>query len=247
MQQGWKKAGFLFSAAAVFYAIGLFFEIYYYYILTDIFEDCWGDSGGGCHMLQQQKYHLIGGVLVAGTLAKISFDKDKIRNHPSGNIGSTKSYFFTSSGEMKIAATSLNVSEPTYDGWKHFGVAYGLFFVNMTIFFGSIEGGEYLFLLSMFIHISLTIMYGFVYNGEFWKGFGRVCILSFVLLLLILLSGFDEISIVFIFIAAGVFLGMIIHSHANGKHTRAIGLLYGFPIAFFGLMTFFIMMIFGSW
>ena len=247
MQQGWKKAGFLFSAAAVFYAIGLFFEIYYYYILTDIFEDCWGDSGGGCHMLQQQKYHLIGGVLVAGTLAKISFDKDKIRNHPSGNIGSTKSYFFTSSGEMKIAATSLNVSEPTYDGWKHFGVAYGLFFVNMTIFFGAIEAEEYLFLLSIFVHIALTIGYGFVYDGEFWKGFGRVCILSFILLLLILLSGFDEISIVFIFIAAGVFLGMIIHSHANGKHTRSIGLLYGFPIAFFGLMTFFIMMIFGSW
>ena len=198
-------------------------------------------------MLQQQKYHLIGGVLVAGTLAKISFDKDRRLNDPTGNIGLTKSYFFTSSGEMKIAATSLNVSEPTYDGWKHFGVAYGLFFVNMTIFFGSIEGGEYLFLLSMFIHISLTIMYGLVYNGEFWKGFGRVFALWFVLFLLMLLSGFDEISIVFIFIAAGVFLGMIIHSHANGKHTRSIGLLYGFPIAFFGLMTFFIMMIFGSW
>ena len=247
MQQGWKKAGFLFSAAAVFYAIGLFFEIYYYYILTDIFEDCWGDSGGGCHMLQQQKYHLIGGVLVAGTLAKISFDKDKIRNHPSGNIGSTKSYFFTSSGEMKIAATSLNVSEPTYDGWKHFGVAYGLFFVNMTIFFGSIEGGEYLFLLSMFIHISLTIMYGLVYNGEFWKGFGRVFALWFVLFLLMLLSGFDEISIVFIFIAAGVFLAMIIHSHANGKHTRAIGLLYALPIAFIGLMAVLFIILFSTW
>ena len=68
-----------------------------------------------------------------------------------------------------------------------------------------------------------------------------------MLFLLMLLSGFDEISIVFIFIAAGVFLGMIIHSHANGKHTRAIGLLYGLPIAFFGLMLFIVMMIFGSW
>tara|TARA_B100000212_G_scaffold336585_1_gene310128 strand:+ start:2049 stop:2768 length:720 start_codon:yes stop_codon:yes gene_type:complete len=239
MQQGWKKAGFLFSAAAVFYAIGLFFEIYYYYILTDIFEDCWGDSGGGCHMLQQQKYHLIGGVLVAGTLAKISFDKDRRLNHPTGNIGLTKSYFFTSSGEMKIAATNLNVSEPTYDGWKNFGIAYALFFVNITI--------SYEFFFSIPIHIALTIMYGFIYKGEFWKGFGRVFALCFVLSLLMLLSGFDEISIVFIFIAAGVFLGMIIHSHANGKHTRAIGLLYGLPIAFFGLMLFIVMMIFGSW
>ena len=246
MQQGWKKAGFLFSAAAVFYAIGLFFEIYYYYILTDIFEDCWGDSGGGCHMLQQQKYHLIGGVLVAGTLAKISFDKDKRLNHPNGNIGLTKSYFFTSSGEMKIAATSLNVSEPTYDGWKHFWIAYGIFFVNMTILVESIEGGDYLSLFSIIVHIALSIMYGFVYNDEFLKGFGRVFALCFVLFLLMLLSGFDEIGIVFIFIAAGVFLGMIIHSHANGKHTRAIGLLYGLPIAFIGLMTVTFMIIFGS-
>ena len=247
MQQGWKKAGFLFSAAAVFYAIGLLFEIYYYYILTDIFEDCWDDSGGGCHMLQQQKYHLIGGVLVAGTLAKISFDKDKRLNHPNGNIGLTKSYFFTSSGEIKIAATSLNLSEPTYDGWKHFGIAYGLFFVNMTILFGSVEVELYLFLLSIFVHIALTIMYGFVYKVEFWKGFGLVLALFFVLLLLILLSGFDEISILFLIIAAGVFLGMIIHSHTNGKHTRAIGLLYGLPIAFFGFMFVILMMIFGSW
>ena len=246
MQQGWKKAGFLFSAAAVFYAIGLFFEIYYYYILTDIFEDCWGDAEWGCHKLQQQKYSLIGGVLVSGTLAKISFDKDKRLNNPVANIGLTKSYFFTSSGEMKITATNLDQSEPTYDGWKNFGIAYALFFVNITIFFGSIEGGGYLSSFSIIVHIALSIMYGFVYNDEFLKGFGRVFALCFALFLLMLLSGFDEIVIVFIFIAAGVFLGMIIHSHANGKHTRAIGLLYGLPIAFVGLMFVTFLIIFGS-
>ena len=239
MQQGWKKAGFLFSAAAVFYAIGLFFEIYYYYILTDIFEDCWGDAEGGCHMLQQQKYSLIGGVLVSGTLAKISFDKDKRLNNPVANIGLTKSYFFTSSGEMKITATNLDQSEPTYDGWKNFGIAYALFFVNITI--------SYEFFLSIPIHIALTIMYGFVYKGEFWKGFGLVSALCLALIFLVFISGFSEVSIIFLIIAAGVFLGMIIHSHANGKHTRAIGLLYGLPIAFFGLMLFIVMMIFGSW
>ena len=147
---------------------------------------------------------------------------------------------------MKIAATSLNVSEPTYDGWKHFWIAYGIFFVNMTILVESIEGGVSLFLFSIIVHIALSIMYGFVYNDEFLKGFGRVFALCFVLFLLMLLSGFDEIGIVFIFIAAGVFLGMIIHSHANGKHTRAIGLLYGLPIAFIGLMTVTFMIIFGS-
>ena len=246
MQQGWKKAGFLFSAAAVFYAIGLFFEIYYYYILTDIFEDCWGDAEWGCHKLQQQKYHFIGGVLVAGTLAKISFDKDKRLNHPTGNIGLTKSYFFTSSGEMKITAANLDQSEPTYNGWKHFGIAYGLFFVNITIIFGTIDF-EDLFLLSIYVQIALTIMYGLVYKAEFWKGFGLVFALCSALMFLIFLSGFSETSFAFLFIAAGVFLGMIIHSHANGKHTRAIGLLYGLPIAFFGLMSFLIIMIFGSW
>ncbi len=80
MQEGWKKAGGVFIAATVVFGISLFFSLQFYYF-TDyggeysIAEECGDWDDYYCHNIEQEKYSLLGGGLIAAGLAVVCFTR----------------------------------------------------------------------------------------------------------------------------------------------------------------------------
>ena len=56
MEKAWKRASVLFSAAAVFYGLGLFLDLIY--IAGHSLEYCFDSEHYYCHMESQPKYTL---------------------------------------------------------------------------------------------------------------------------------------------------------------------------------------------
>ena len=110
MQEGWKKAGGVFIAATVVFGISLFFSIQYYYF-TDyegysVAEECGDWNDYYCHNIEQEKYSLLGGGLIAAGLAIVCFTRlDEI------NQGLAQ-FMQSNVGEANQVEKSREVSQP---------------------------------------------------------------------------------------------------------------------------------------
>ncbi len=235
MEQAWKRASVLFSAAAVFYGLGLVFDLSY--IIQYNLDYCFGNEDYYCHMENQPKYSLFGGLIVSGSLAKVSFDQSKRIADPNKfTLGIPK-------------ANTLNQYSPTTElGIGHVGVAYFLGLANFfLLFLPSIdmldEGMSY---MSIIIHILLTIFYLILYKGEFFAGLALSAATVVVIIFLIFATEFSDFSIFLLVLGGLAYLLTIIINHARGLHGISLGLLYGGPFSFVGAVFVIALLFFGE-
>ena len=225
----------LFSAAAVFYGLGLVIDLIY--ILTHSLEYCFDSEDYYCHLESQPKYSLIGGLIVAGGLAKVSFDQSKrIADANRFTLDIPKVNTINQYGPT----TELVIGHP--------GVAYFLGLANFfLLFLPSIDYlDEGILNIPIIIHILLTIFYFILYKEEFFIGMALSFASVVVIILLIFATEFSDFSISLLVLGGlGYLLTMIIY-HSRGKHGISLGMLYGGPISFFGAIFAIALLIFGE-
>ena len=237
MSQGWKISCLLFSFAAVIYGLGLIFDISFY--LMHFLDQCDGVNTESCHIIGQDKYFLAAGCLVSATMAKISFNQNARINGPKN--------YSNENILSNIFTQDVQVPNLPLDGFMNPIFAYLLLIANTVFFFSYFDtGDDEEIIVSILIHIVLTITYGVFYKSEFWKGIGIVFIAWFVTLFLVVLTSFSEMSIFILIISGVIIVGVIINYHANKKHERAVGILYGLPIGFFVMTFVLFLIIFGE-
>ena len=235
MEKAWKRASMLFSAAAVFYGLGLLLDLIY--IAGHSFEYCFDSEHYYCHMESQPKYTLAAGIIISGGLAKVSIDQSK--RITDGNR-------FTLSIPNDL---SLNHYDPTtQSGIGHPGFAYLFGLANFfLLFLPSIDmstGG--LGFLSILLHIMLTIFYFVLYKSDFFNGLALGFVIVVVTFFFVFATDFSELSIFLLVLGGLTYLLTMVINHSRGKHGISLGMLYGGPISFFGAIFVTVLLIFGA-
>ena len=158
-------------------------------------EYCFDSEHYYCHMESQPKYTLVAGIIISGGLAKVSIDQSK--RITDGNR-------FIPSIPKDL---TLNQYDPTtQSGIGHPGFAYLLGLANFfLLFLPSIDmsTGE-LGLLSILIHIVLTIFYFVLYKSDFFNGLALGFVIVVVTFFFVFATDFSEVSIFLLVLGGNV-------------------------------------------
>ena len=235
MEQAWKRASMLFSAAAIFYGLGLAFDLIY--IIQYNFEYCLDHDDYYCHIEGQAKYSLFAGLILTGGLAKVSFDQSKRISDPNR---------FTLSIPKGNTENQYGLTNEL--GIGHLGSAYLFGLANFFLLFvPSIDAFEGdLVISSIIIHFILTIFYFISYKGEFFIGLSLSFVTVVGIFFLVFVTSFSEFSILLLVLGGLTYLITMIVNHTRGLHGISVGMLYGAPISFFGAVFFIAFLVFGE-
>ena len=101
-------------------------------------------------------------------------------------------------------------------------------------------------LLSILIHIVLTIFYFVLYKSEFFNGLALGFVIVVVTFFFVFVTDFSEVSIFLLVLGGLTYLLTMVINHSRGKHGISLGMLYGGPISFFGAIFVTVLLIFGA-